>query len=145
MKGLLAILSFMLITSCHSQKTDRELVTEFVNKVLMEDNFDIKKIKRFINVKEHDEKFYQLLELNIKEIHTKLRDKSMNFSIEKHNDDLIIKEYNLIHDNYDKVYYIICDNTVVTPIVLDEGDQKIIAFFTALTKKRGKNYPWLLK
>lgn|SRR5690606_10960166 len=135
-------------SACAQEKSKEQLITSFINEIIIKNNVDYNDWIKYIEIvetKNQEEKdaIASILIEKIKELNHALSENNNQFQIVSHNNlDKIDLVSNLKYENLSNVYYIICNKSIVAPIVIENN--KIVSFFYGMTKHRDKSYPWLL-
>ena len=131
------------LSSCQSVN-NLKTVEDFFEIIVKSDSTDIQGLLEFMTIKD------SLLEVNNGEIiemikfyafgwndHLKRRC-DMAYSIYHHDqiDKNLFSGYKLKYDNFDNVYYVVCNNKIFTSVIIE--DEKIISFFPYLIKNASK-------
>lgn len=144
------IILFLLICSsaCSQEESREQFITSFINEVIIKNDVDFRDWVKYIEIvktenQEEKDAITSILTEKIKELHFVLSENDNQFQIIKHNElskfDLVS---NLRYENLSNVYYIISNDTIIAPVIVE--NKKITAFFFGITKHKDKSYPWLL-
>lgn len=149
MKLIFIILFSLSSSSCYEYQDEKEQIEKFVDNIIIQEKSNLNEIEEYVNLNlvkksQKDKEF-------LKEV-LKKQTKILRGHIKENNDKYIIlshkefeKKYyevNLIYSDYSKVYYIVCNELPIAPIIIEDG--KIVSFFYGLTKHKRNSYPWIL-
>jgi len=148
----LAIVIVLTFSCKPNQNSDKEFINSFVQNIILEDNYDFNSLHEYIsfdenvkNDKKKKETLYELVSVYGSEIKDRLTKCNKNFELLSYDEtsDRSLKT-KLEYNNYEKVYNLICDEKILTSIILDNN--KIISFFPAFAKKQNNTgkHPYLL-
>lgn len=148
----LVILLFvaLLWSSCEEENTSKKIVNSFVETTILNEEPSEKSITDFIAFnpelsKEDQVKSIELSQLVMGEIRDKIKACEHAYRIisyqELSHEPLI--SYKFEYSEMENVYFLICNNKVLAPIVVKNG--KVVAFYTQLNKTRENSFkPYLL-
>ncbi|WP_147376136.1 hypothetical protein [Ichthyenterobacterium magnum] len=150
MKKIFIIFFCIAIFSCQSQDKNKETIIKFINNIVLNSNYDSSDLEYYLDIdketledKNKKDFFISLMDDNIIDIKQKIDKNELNYIILS-NKEAIEKGItsNLIYNDYSKVYYVIVENKIITPIIIK--NDKIVSFFYGLTKKENESRPMLL-
>lgn len=151
MKHLIITLSILLFCKCsHSQDSNIQIIDSFVKNVVLSESFNFENVSKYVNLNEtslgvNRDDASKILEMNLDDIKLNIFACKNFYQITKHSnvDTELSRNYNLSYVNYDEVYYLLCDDKIITPIIVQHG--KIVSFFIRLKKAKSQQaIPWLL-
>ena len=149
MKNILTAIILLAAKTLYSQN-DEVNIDSFMKNVILNKSFKVEGIDKYVTINKEvlnskKNELYQILNMNIDDIRKSLDDCGSEYKIVQHYklEKKQLSEYRLEYNDYDKVYYVLCNQKIVTSIVIK--DDKIVSFFTTLKKFENQNYkPWLL-
>jgi hypothetical protein len=135
-KTIIFVLLITTIWGCKSQKTDTELIDDFVKEIILNKNSTPTEFEKYFNyssIKEVKKKSVLILFIkeNIKFLRKELGDKKY---LIVSNNEFVKKNINFIYNLQDsqKVYHLVLNDNAVTTFILK--DKKIISFFYNIVK-----------
>lgn len=153
MRNLIPIFFFLFVIteSCKQVQTDEQLVNSFVKEWISSAGSKACALK-YLNihksqVQDNEKKkiFFEWFSYVSKFLNEEIAKNNGGFLIIPHQnneENKMIKEFNLITDDYTGVFYVITDSKVVTSIIVKNG--KIISFCTILNQGTKINRPWFI-
>lgn len=134
----------IVLLACNSQKNKELILNNFIEKAVLNESYDISKINEFIYVKKDSIKenteTYRLIQFNLRLLHHQLTNIE-SYKIITHKEFVLqnsFKNYTIDYKNLDNVYYIISENKLIAPLIINKNN-KIVSFFS------GKGKPLLIK
>lgn len=139
----------IVIISIIGQNNNEILINDFVEKFLLNENYDVNKIENWVNIKpetltriknEKNEYFQYVMDNIQNEV-----SEGDGYTIVNHTlmaKDSRSKNLNLNYDKMENVYYLLSGEKIVTTIII--RNNKIISFYYAISKKEDRNYPAIL-
>lgn len=156
MKILLFISLYSAIVYGQHDRVDFTIIEKFINSHFIEQqSIDVINPPSYLHIDRDD---YNKLSAEKKQIvanylvmlleleHDELKKYSFEYSAVAHNniDVDLLKDYRLIHEDKSQVYYMVCDNKIVTHFILD-GNDKIISFApNVFSSHGGRIEPFML-
>lgn len=144
------ILLSLILTDCQEsrEKATKDFIKSFVDNILIKKNKNTNDWNDYIA-------FDKNLSLDKKETLVEIVNQQISnlnsILIENNNEYSIISHYelddhslttNLKYEDFSKVYFIICSNKILTPVIVE--NDRIISFFYGITKHKRNSYPWIL-
>ncbi len=150
MEKIFLILFCSVFFSCESQERDKKLINSFVNDIIFTNEYEFKELNRYIifddKILKDDVKkkfMIELIDSSIVELKANLKSQDNSYKILTHKELLKNNIYsNFKYHDYSKVYYLLIDNKITNPFIIENN--KILSFFYGLTKHKKNSYPWML-
>jgi len=153
MRNLILFFSllFVITASCKQVQTDEQFVNSFVNDWISSAGSKACALK-YLNIHEsqlQDEAkkkfFFEWFSYISKCLNEEIVKNNGRFLLIPHQnnqENKMIKEFNLITDDYGGVFYVVTDSVVVTSIIVKNG--KVISFCPILNQGSRINRPWFI-
>lgn len=153
MRNLIPIfcLLFVITASCKQVQTDEQLVNSFVKEWISSAGSKACALK-YLNIHESQLQdkakkkfFFEWFSYISKCLNEEIVKNNGRFLIIPHQnnqENKMIKEFNLITDDYGGVFYVVTDSVVVTSIIVKNG--KVISFCPILNQGNKINRPWFI-
>ena len=132
------------LSSCQSVN-NLKTVEDFFEIIVKSDSTDIQGLLELMTIKDSlleaagNDKLIEVVKAYEYLYSQSLKNCDMQYNVYQHNqiDENLQTRYNLQYDNYENVYYVVCNNIILTSVIINEG--KIVSFFTGIRK--GENSP----
>ena len=130
------------LSSCQSVN-NLKTVEDFFEILVKSDSTDIQGLLELMTIKDsllevNNGEIIEMIKFTSYALNQWLKQCDMKYSVHHHNqiDKLLFNEYKLKYDNFDNVYYVVCNNSILTSVIIE--DEKIISFFPYLIKNASK-------
>lgn len=143
MKALTSLILMMLPSVCFSQAdTDKEIVETFIDRLTKSDSSNIKELLELMTINDsliniNDGSMIKFFVYAWKDEIGKYCDSKYDVTPHRILDRQLLDHYKLQYDNLENVYYLVCQNQVLTHIIVKDG--KVISFSAGIRK--GENQP----
>jgi len=150
MKKMKLILLLTIVTfSCKTEDVKKELISEFIEKVILDKSYNIDNINEYLDLEKDslipDSELLKFLNFNIDYLRSEIKDmKQLNIMSYK---DFIANEnfssYNINYPKSEDVFFVVKKNKLITSIIVSD-DTKILSFFTGLIKHKDNINPYMI-
>lgn len=144
------LIIFLSFLGCSKEYTKVEIIDSFIKEIIIQENMNTEDWNKYIDFADGlSEKcrtgLNEIIKMQIKEIKIVITNSNNEYLIVNYYD---LEKYNLTRElRYDEgdnsnIYFLICENEIVTPIIIKEG--KIYSFFWGLNKTGKNSHAWPL-
>lgn len=143
--NFLLFFTLFIISYVNSYSQENILVSKFLNIVKSDDINRIEESLKFLDVKDDSSMIKNEIVFYLDNIKTELSEENysiLSYKNFKNNNNF--KEYQLRYENLENVYCIINEKGLITFIILNEKNDKIISFYTSLIKHEHSIFPIIL-
>ena len=150
MKKMKLILLLTIVTfSCKTEDVKKELISEFIEKVILDKSYNIDNINEYLDLEKDslipDSELLKFLNFNIDYLRSEIKDmKQLNIMSYK---DFIANEnfssYNINYPKSEDVFFVVKKDKLITSIIVSD-DTKILSFFTGLIKHKDNINPYMI-
>jgi len=150
MKKMKLILLLTIVTfSCKTEDVKKELISEFIEKVILDKSYNIDNINEYLDLEKDslipDSELLKFLNFNIDYLRSEIKDmKQLNIMSYK---DFIANEnfssYNINYPKSEDVFFVVKKDKLITSIIVSD-DNKILSFFTGLIKHKDNINPYMI-
>ena len=145
-EGLIFLLLFPVGIGFCQSTGDSKLVAEFFEIIVEKDSSDVEALLpyldyRGVTIEKSRDEMIDIITFYAHLVHDSFNITNGEYSIVRHDsvDQKLLERYILQYDNLENVYYVVRDNDIVTPIIVENG--KIVSFFTGLIQGTKKVHP----
>ena len=142
---LLTIVTF----SCKTEDVKKELISEFIEKVILDKSYNIDNINEYLDLEKDslipDSELLKFLNFNIDFLRGEIKDmKQLNImSYKDFIDNEKFSSYNINYPKSEDVFFVVKKNKLITSIIVSD-DTKILSFFTGLIKHKDNINPYMI-
>jgi len=142
---LLTIVTF----SCKTEDVKKELISEFIEKVILDKSYNIDNINEYLDLEKDslipDSELLKFLNFNIDFLRGEIKDmKQLDImSYKDFIDNEKFSSYNINYPKSEDVFFVVKKNKLITSIIVSD-DTKILSFFTGLIKHKDNINPYMI-
>ena len=150
MKKMKLILLLTIVTfSCKTEDVKKELISEFIEKVILDKSYNIDNINEYLDLEKDslipDSELLKFLNFNIDFLRGEIKDmKQLDImSYKDFIDNEKFSSYNINYPKSEDVFFVVKKNKLITSIIVSD-DNKILSFFTGLIKHKDNINPYMI-
>ncbi|AOR28586.1 hypothetical protein FORMB_15460 [Formosa sp. Hel1_33_131] len=150
MKKMKLILLLTIVTfSCKTEDVKKELISEFIEKVILDKSYNIDNINEYLDLEKDslipDSELLKFLNFNIDFLRGEIKDmKQLDImSYKDFIDNEKFSSYNINYPKSEDVFFVVKKNKLITSIIVSD-DTKILSFFTGLIKHKDNINPYMI-
>lgn len=132
---LMVLLAIFSLKSCSGQKKDSEILNQFMEKVILNADYDVSQIHKYLEVPKDSllnfTETYKILKIHTTLIREQLKHKDYQIiGYNKMNSLGLLKSYHIDYIKPNELYFLVSDENIITSFLVK--NEKLTSFFMAV-------------